>query len=205
MREQIIRTIVDIEWEMFQKTQNVGGRAWCQDDRHQFESNRLGQFRQWDEKTLSLYLGDLQRAECEDTNLVAFKYAYMMEHTYPEEFLAIREQLPDVSAGKKELIMKLTEITLSWCEEFRKKYPGVSNQARPIYKNSDGNGVTSVETYFQGESATYSKETLESLLGVYERAKTEGRNLYEQAVVEEIQLAYGKTLSEIEKLIRNSD
>ena len=73
MREQIIRTIVDIEWEMFQKTQNVGGRAWCQDDRHQFESNRLGQFRQWDEKTLSLYLEDLKRAECEDKNLVAFK------------------------------------------------------------------------------------------------------------------------------------
>ena len=63
MKNELINQIIEMEWELFQQTQNVGGRAWCQDDKVQFDANRKAQFDIWDEKTLQLYLQDLQEAE----------------------------------------------------------------------------------------------------------------------------------------------
>ena len=79
MKNELINQIIATEWEMFQKTQNVGGRAWCQDDKVQFDANRRAQFEIWDEKTLQSYLHDLQEAESAGQNPVTLKYAYMME------------------------------------------------------------------------------------------------------------------------------
>ncbi len=202
MKETLVEEIVELEWEMFQKTQNVGGRAWCQDDRLQFDSNRKGQFLQWDEKTLQSYLKDLKAAQAEGRNLVSLKYAYMMESTWPEEFLQIKDQLPEISEEKRSLIQKMAEKMLAWCADFESKYPNLSKHSRPIDQSSDRNGVTSVETYFKGELSTYSLETLNCLLSVFDSFETDKVNLYEKSVEVQIGMTTGKTLQEVEELMK---
>ena len=101
---------------MFQKTQNVGGRAWCQDDKVQFDANRRAQFEIWDEKTLQSYLHDLQEAESTGQNPVTLKYAYMMETTSPEEYALLKDRLPEISEEKRLLIDRMAEMTASWAK-----------------------------------------------------------------------------------------
>ena len=122
MKNELINQIIAMEWEMFQKTQNVGGRAWCQDDKVQFDANRRAQFEIWDEKTLQSYLHDLQEAESTGQNPVTLKYAYMMEYTAPEEYERIRGILPGISEEKESLISEILRLSLKETEEFFEKY-----------------------------------------------------------------------------------
>lgn len=92
--EQIIRK----EWLMFSATQNIGGQASCQQDPTGFEIMRFSQFSAWDEESLRSYLDDLERAEKAGENLLAMKYAYMMESTDPAYFEKIKASLPTVVA-----------------------------------------------------------------------------------------------------------
>ena len=61
--EKLIENIVNIEWDMFSSTQNLGGQASCQQDRRQFEAMRKAQFLGWDEDSLNCYFEDLNRAK----------------------------------------------------------------------------------------------------------------------------------------------
>lgn len=198
MKNELINQIIAIEWEMFQKTQNVGGRAWCQDDQVQFDANRRAQFEIWDEKTLALYLRDLQEAERVGQNPVTLKYAYMMETTAPVEYLMLKDRLPEVDDEKRALIDRMAEMTASWCEEFASAYPKLAGRGRPARSEADGPGVTSAQTYCRGELSTYSLDTLQSLYAVYEQYAAEGRNLFENSVENEMRLLLGKSLKEIE-------
>ena len=110
-----------MEWEMFHSTQNVGGTASCQNNRPQFEVMRKAQFLVWNEEILNSYLDDLTQAVALGYNLVSFKYAYMMEHTAPLEFLAIRDKLPEISEEKHRLIDILSQQTVRWAEAFAEK------------------------------------------------------------------------------------
>ncbi|MBR5931311.1 MAG: DUF4125 family protein [Lachnospiraceae bacterium] len=198
MKNELINQIIEMEWDMFQKTQNVGGRAWCQDDYKQFDGNRRAQFESWDEKTLQLYLKDLQEAERAGQNLVTLKYAYMMETTSPLEYLRLKDQLPEIDAEKRLLIDRMAEMTASWCEEFAAAYPNLGRHGRPARSEADAPGITSAQTYCRGELSTYSLETLKSLYEVYERYAEEHTNLFERSVESEMKFVWNKSLKEIE-------
>lgn len=201
MKNELINQIIAMEWEMFQQTQNVGGRAWCQDDYKQFDGNRRAQFENWDEKTLQLYLGDLQEAESAGQNPVTLKYAYMMETTAPAEYLLLKDRLPEISEEKRALIDHLAEMTASWCEEFAAAYPNLGRHGRPARSEADAPGITSAQTYCRGELSTYSLETLQSLCEVYERFAKEHTNLFEKSVESEMKFVWNKSLKEIESEI----
>lgn len=188
MKDEYIEQILAIEWDMFQKTQNIGGRAWCQNDHLQFDANRMAQFINWDEQTLALYLKDLKEAEGRGENLVTLKYAYMMESTSPAEFQQLKGRLPAVSAEKQQLAERMAEMTARWCEEFAARNPALARRGRPARTEADRPGVTSAQTYSRGELFTYSLETLKSLLAVYEQYEKEQVNFFEKTVDNEIRL-----------------
>lgn len=201
MKEELINKIIQAEWEMFQNTTNVGGRAWCQDDQRQFIGNRRAQFENWDERTLQLYFKDLQEAEEKNENLVALKYAYMMETTSPDEYLLLKDRLPEIDAEKRKLIDCMAEMTAFWCEQFAAVYPNLARRGRPPRSASDAVGVTSAQTYCRGELSTYSLETLKSLFAVYQRCEEEQVNLFEKSVENEMRFLIGKSLEEVEKTL----
>ena len=199
MKNELISQIIADEWEMFQNTQNVGGRAWCQNDRVQFDANRRAQFENWDEKTLQLYFKDLQEAKTAGKNLVTLKYAYMMETTAPEEFQQLKDLLPEIDEEKRGLIERMAEMTASWCEQFAVQYPNLARRGRPARPIPEAPWITSAMTYCAGELSTYSLETLKSLSAVYEQYAAENKNLFEKSVENEMRFLLHKSLKEVEE------
>ena len=201
MKNELTEWIIEAEWEMFQNTTNIGGRAWCQDDKRQFDGNRRAQFENWDETTLRFYSEDLKEAKKRNRNLVALKYAYMMETTSPDEYRMIKDQLPEVDGEKQWYIDRMAEMTASWCEQFADSYPKLARRGRPARSASDAPGITSAQTYCRGELSTYSLETLKSLYAVYEQYAQEKKNLFEKSVENEMRLLCNKSLQEMEDRI----
>ena len=199
MKEELINQIIAEEWEMFQNTQNVGGRAWCQDDKVQFDANRRAQFEIWNENTLRLYLIDLEKAKNENQNLVTLKYAYMMETTAPEEYELLKDRIPEIDEEKREYIERMSEMTASWCEQFAVHYPNLASHSRPARPIPSAPRITSALTYCKGELSTYSLETLKSLNVIYEQYAAEQKNLFEKSVEKEIWFLLHKSLEEVEE------
>ena len=199
MKNELISQIIAMEWEMFQQTQNIGGRAWCQNDRIQFDANRKAQFENWDEKTLRLYLNDLEEAEAANRNLVTLKYAYMMETTSPDEYQKLKDRLPVIDEEKRELIDRMAEMTACWCEQFAAQYPNIARRGRPARPIAEAPWITSAMTYCAGELSTYSLETLKSLSAVYEQYAAENKNLFEKSVENEMQFLLHRSLKEAEE------
>lgn len=63
MNTTCIDEIVALEWEMFDRVCNCGGRAPCQDDREPFFIMRSIQFGVWSQQARESYLRDLQEAK----------------------------------------------------------------------------------------------------------------------------------------------
>lgn len=176
-RTNLINDIVSREWDFFQKTQNVGGRAGCQDQPVTFGIMRRSQFRCWSTDTLTQYRSDLEADKEVGFNPVTGKYAYMMQWTHPDEFERIQDLLPSVSDEQKKLAEEIIAVNLPWEEECSRLYPNVRSGGRPIHSTEDNACTTSFETYLRGELYTYSEETLKLLARDIKKAKEEGRNL----------------------------
>ena len=101
--EELINEIIALEWAFFDKVQNEGGRAPCQDDFRTFRAMRASQYEAWDEATLSSWRGDLTAARAAGRNPLAEKYGYMMCIDAPEENRALAAQLPP--AGEEKLAL----------------------------------------------------------------------------------------------------
>ena len=177
-KARIIRDIVSMEWEMFQKVEGIGGRAGCQDQYPTFNIMRSSQFLAWDPGTLELYLQDLNQARDAGRNLITEKYAYMMESTDPEYYrVKLQPHLPPVEQSKILLIRQILEILILWDQEVYREFPKLSRRGRPLEADADKSGITSVETYMGGELKTYSEETLQSLRNHLTGEKTRGGNV----------------------------
>ena len=172
--------IIEGEWAMFQSVSNIGGRADCQDNRRTFEIMRRSQFRAWNREALESYALDLAVAVSEGRNLPAEKYARMMESTDPQRFSEIKDTLPKLSEAAIQMIDRISGIHLAWNRECAEMYPALFANARPVESSEDAFGITSSETYWRGELATYSERTLKRYLEYALSAEEEGRNLCEE-------------------------
>ena len=175
-REDIIDSIIEIEWKMFQDVPNIGGRATCQDDSETFRIMRAGQSASWSDATLESYLHDLNEAKRSGRNLLTEKYARMMRSTSPLEYAQIEHLLPLVDHQTIELIEQIVKIVLEWEEELLEKFPYIIKRSRPLFSTEDSIGVTSMETYLKGELSTYSLKTLELYLDHIQREQSENVN-----------------------------
>ena len=66
--EGMIKSVVAIEWALFDKVRNCGGRAACQDDAKTFSIMRTSQFRAWSRELLDPSAGQPIGKECFEEN-----------------------------------------------------------------------------------------------------------------------------------------
>ena len=202
-KTELIDEIIKLEWGMFTTAQNNGGRASCQDDWETFEIMRRSQHAVWAMDTLESYRADLEAARTLGWNLVAFKYAYMMRVTFPEEYEAIKDRLPPVSPEKKDLVEAICAVHAVWSAEKAEKYPLVSGQGRPL-TSAQGGRWAAIDNYLYSELLTYSEQTLALCLRDTEAAKARGENLSIK-IVENTAHLYGyPSLDDLEARMRRS-
>ena len=161
MKEKIILEIIELEWDMFSKVNNIGGMAPCQEDYKTFKIMRAGQAEAWTELLLQSYYDDRVQAKVQSRNLMTEKYARMMESTFLEEYKKIAGMLPVVDNRTLDLIERILCINLNWKVKTAEKYPNLTKRGRVIYTKDDSCYVTSFETYLRGELRTYSPNTIE--------------------------------------------
>ena len=180
-----IERIIDIEWQMFQKVENIGGRASCQDDFETFYIMRFSQYGSWTDEMVDYYLDFAEDSLLQGRNLVNEKYARMMEFTDPEYYHQVLEPyFPPVNDECLALIDKIVEAMITWEIEFSKLYPKLSAAGRPITSDGDASGFTSLETYARGELTTYPVELLRLYTKYVDRLHSEGKSL--SLIIQEI-------------------
>lgn len=156
----MIKEIIDREWEFFQKVNNIGGRASCQDDPETFYLQRRAQFEVFYYDVRESYLEDLKYYKKIGRNPLMEKYAYMMESSDPAYYQTIQEYLPSLDNMQKQLIDTIVKIEVDMREEFNYLYPNIAKKARYTHSDEDSLEDTSFETYLRGELSTYSPHTL---------------------------------------------
>jgi hypothetical protein len=175
--EKLINDIISFEWNEFQKVQNEGGRASCQDNRKTFEIARKSQFLSWNEEMLESYYEDLLESKKQERNLLTEKYAFMMENTAPEQYNKIKYSLPFISYEKSDAIEKIISMRVKWAEKFAEDYPNISGNGRFIHSYEDSAYDTSMETYLRGELKTYSEKTIRLYYEYVLQLEKQGLNL----------------------------
>ena len=121
---------------------------------------RYSQFAPLPQDVLESYRDDLEQAAQVGRNLLAEKYAYMMEYTDPATFdRTLRDHLPAVSAYKQELCARIANRLIRDEQQFAARYPALHAQGRPT-EGAQADDV-SVHVYAMGELKTYSERTLE--------------------------------------------
>ncbi len=199
-KKELIETLVELEYEAFDKTRNVGGRAACQNDWPTFNIMRSSQYMTWTEEMLECYIRDFKEANAQGWNLITEKYARMMESTVPEEFEQLKDRLPVLSDWQKKVIEQIVEIQVKWMEEFSEEHPNISSRARLIHTSEDQPYDTSYETYLRGELGTYSEETLAKYAEFIVKLSQEKKNLAEMIMKNTIELYGYSSFDEIKEL-----
>lgn len=198
-KNALVNELVMLEWKAFDKVENEGGRADCQDDWNTFSLMRKSQYHTWTVEMLKSYIHDFNRANERGWNLITEKYGRMMESTTPGRYALIKDALPEISEVKKEIIESIVAIQVQWMEEFAEKYPKAAGNARSIHTSEDTPFNTSYETYLRGEISTYSDETLDLYGRFIARLSIEGKNLAEMTM-NNTALFYGyESLDELEQ------
>ena len=167
MAERFTEEIVNIEFDLFDKVNNYGGRASCQDDFFTFNIMRSAQFDAWDDATRESYLADLKATSAEGRNLVMEKYAYMSGYDYMGE--------TDDFDEKKVLLAEIMEIMDADTVAMRGEYPLLARQGRPM--EGEAGAAVSVDRYLLCELLTYSTATLRALRAHLDALKAQGKTL----------------------------
>lgn len=201
-KDELINRIIEAEWSMFDEVNNEGGRAACQDDEWTFYAMRYSQHNAFSVEMLESYEQDIMDAVQEGRNLLTEKYAYMMEYTDPAYFEKnLRKHLPQVSAGKEEIVARAANLSIKFQQDFEKKYPAFAKAGRPL-TGTDGTDV-SLHVYALGELKTYSVRTLELYIRDMRESETNGENIAFR-IHRSTALFYGyDSLDEAERRLQN--
>lgn len=191
--------IVEHEWAQFQRVNNDGDRADCQDDWPTFHQMRISQFLTWPIPLLDSYAADLDDADATGRNLLTEKYARMMASTEPDRYAReIGPQLPVLDGARLARQEAVITVQVAWALAFRGEYPRLGQAMRVLRTAQDTLTETSFETYLRGELGTYSLMTL----GLYEdlvaATRAAGQNLTEQTLTWTVVLAGFADLAEAE-------
>ena len=197
-KEELVEHLVSLEWQAFDKVQNQGGRADCQDDWNTFSIMRKSQYLTWPKELLISYIHDFQEAKSRHWNLITEKYGRMMKTTDPEGYREISPKLPTLTKQQETIIEQIIALQVSWMEKFAAEYPNMAFNSRSIHTSEDSLFNTSYETYLRGELSTYSHETLKLYGNFVVQLARNNQNLAEM-IMANTALLYGyKSLEDAE-------
>ncbi len=198
----LIESVVSQEWSQFDKVNNEGGRADCQDDWTTFRIMRSAQFLNWPVDLLTSYLDDLKQAESEGRNLIAEKYGRMMESTAPEKYRNICHLFPKRSSERLSLQEKIIAAEMDMDNDFMSRYPLYAGGGRPSRTTSDREYITSKETYIRGEMSTWSDRTFDLYYKWFVTLSEQGFNLPEMTSENLAELYGYDSLSDLEERLK---
>lgn len=159
LRTNRVKQIIEMEWAMFDKVKNEGGRADCQDDWNTFSVMRKSQYMAWSKELQESYLKDLEIASSKGWNMIMEKYARMMESTCPVRYEELKKDLPRLTEDRIAIQESIIAIQVEWMEAFAAQYPKMAGNSRSVRTETDTEYNTSYETYLRGEISTYSERT----------------------------------------------
>lgn len=172
-----LNKLVQLEWDDFQKVTNKGGRAACQDNPDTFFRTRISHFAHYPDEILDCIMNDIEQSHLDGRNLVAEKYAWMMQSTAPDEFANLKGSLTEPTLMGKVYAELIIDCQLNWMADFRKHYPAIACKGRVFNTSEDTPNKTSFETYLRGELYTYSTNTLQEIYRFVKSLKAKGQNL----------------------------
>ena len=185
-REQLIFSIAEAEWEMFQNVNNTGGRASCQNDSDTFFKMRMSQWMVYPDEVLESYLEDCTAAVEKGWNLLFEKYARMMEHVYQEEYERLLPWIPEVSAEKKAMVEEMVKWHVEWDRWMLEHYPNIRKNGRLLTSDQDNRiEGSSSESYLRAEALTFSEKTVALMYAFCKDAYEKGENLLKQIIENE--------------------
>ena len=200
--KDIIESIIQMEWDFFDKVENEGGRASCQNNWDTFSKMRRSQYMAWSTPLLENWKADLNIAREEGRNPLTEKYGYMMCISDPEGNRETARRLPLVSQEKKQIARCIVDRLILQNKTFRAKYPRVSGRGRPLRTSEEpAAGWTSIETYELGERWTYSQKTLELYEANLDAFEKEGRSYPETVVENGLKLRGFESLDQAEEFL----
>lgn len=196
---ELVKKIVALEFEAFDKVQNEGGRADCQDDWMTFSKMRKSQYLTWNKQMLVQYIYDFDREYKLGHNLITEKYGRMMASTAPLKYAEIKDHFPKIPPEKAAVIEAIVEIQVNWMEDFSEHYPKLSGRARSIHSFEDTPYNTSYETYLRGEISTYSDKMLQLYAQFISGKLSAGDNLAYEIMSNNVSLYGYKNLDQAEE------
>ncbi len=197
---EIISEILTLEWDMFQKVNNLGGRASCQDNFETFKIMRKAQLSAWDLKTIESYKNDLEEANKINRNLISEKYARMMEYTHNVEYEKLKDKLFSLNPTVLSIVEKILQLNSEEEEKLKQMYPYLRKRGR-----QDNGREVSVDIYLKGELLTYSEKTLNLLLNHMINLKKKGESLAEK-INENMVKEYGySSLEQAEEMLKQKN
>jgi len=201
MGQELVRKIVEAEWEMFSAVNSGSGqRASCQEDPTTFTIMRSSQAAAWPEELQESYYRDLLAAKETGRNLLTEKYARMMESTDPPAFERLRSRLPAVEEETLEQIEEIVRVHLKWKVETFRRYPRLTAHGRSFYTRDDTRYNTSFETYLRGELRTYSPATVRRYYDMVRRMDAAGENLEQEYLLQTVRRYGYDSLEQAESL-----
>ncbi|MGN0108629.1 MAG: DUF4125 family protein [Bifidobacterium sp.] len=185
----MVETVIRLEWDQFQRTDNEGGRAACQGNWPMFHEMRLSQFLTWTPALLASYENDLRQADRVGRNLVTEKYARMMASTAPDIYRErIEPYIPRLSEQRVDRQEQVIARQVAWAREFAGRWPALGETMRVLTTAEDTPEQTSFETYLRGELGTYSDTTFDEYERLVAYIAEQGGNLTEQTVRNTVRL-----------------
>lgn len=196
--EATMNEIIEIEWQMFQKVNEHGPRAECQNNRKTFEGMRRGQFEAWSQNVRESYAADLAAAVSVGRNLVQEKYIRMMKWTSPHQYHALEPYLPVLTQQQCDLAKEINQLLVAQAENVFMQFPHVAAHGRPLHQVQARPFDTSVEVYQLGELLTYSENTLLRLREHILAQAADGVSLFRQSFENSLKFYGWTSLEEAE-------
>ena len=204
MKLEKVEKILQLEWNMFQKVENIGGRASCQEDFETFYIMRRSQYENWTDEMLDVWTKYVEESEEAGRNLLSEKYARMMQysdlHYYNKH---LKHKLPVTPVKIFRLINEIVEQLILWEEDLGKRYPLVVGTGRPLRSEEDYKGQTSLETYARGELETYPEELLILYRDYVKDLASKGISLSENNQLTMVKLYGYETIEEAEESLKS--